>query len=130
MNALTDFKSLIERLEDSGARDKALTDAFLEVSTALADMLQLLEKQGPETAKTIAEALRSIKVDVSGQPELKMPEIKFPDMPAPVVNVTVPEFKIPAPVVNIERSGKKVNLTITPVRGVNGMATSYTITEN
>lgn len=121
---MVEIKDFLARVEDSAGRDKALNDAFLEVGTALAEILAMLEKQGPDTAKAIAAALKGITVSM-------------PKMDAPVVNVTVPEIKmpainIPAPNVTVqmpEGKHKKLNLTITPNRAANGMATSYSITE-
>ncbi len=119
---LEELPALVAKLQDTAGRDKALTDAFLEVGTALADILSMLEKQGPETAKAIASALGELKISVpeAKAPEFKMPELKMPDItiPAPVVNVSVPAQEY-----------RKVSLRITPKRGVNGMAEFYTITE-
>ena len=128
MNAmnLSELQAFLSKAEDYAGRDKALTAAFMEVSTALADILQMLEKQGPETAKAIAAALRDIKVSM---PEMKAPELK---MPAPQVTVNVPEFKFPPIKVEMPTEAKrpKLRLSITPVRAANGMATSYTISED
>jgi hypothetical protein len=123
---LNDLQKLVDQLQDRAGEQKALRDAFLEVGTALADILQMLEKQGPDTAKAIAAALKDIK--------LSMPEIKAPEftLPAPQVTVNVPEFKFPPIKVEMPAEAKrpKLRLSITPVRAANGMATSYTITED
>lgn len=126
MNLADGLKELVERAENSVGRDKALNDALLEMGTALADILQMLEKQGPETAKAIAAALRDIKVSM---PEMKAPEV---NIPAPQVTVNVPEFKFPPIKVEMPAEAKrpKLRLSITPVRAANGMATSYTISED
>jgi hypothetical protein len=116
---LEELPALVAKLQDSAGRDKALTDAFLEVGTALADILALLEKQGPETANAISSALKELKIT--------MPEAK-----AQQVNVTVPEITVPAPQVTVNvpaQEHRKLSLKIVPKRGVNGMAESYTITE-
>jgi len=131
MNAMniTDLQSFLAKMEESASRDKVFSDALLEVGTAMADMLGMLEKQGPETAKMIAAALRDIKITV---PEQKMPEFKMPDIKVTVPEIKLPEMKMPAPQVTVnvpKQEHRKVSLRITPERAPNGMATSYTITE-
>lgn len=70
---IEDLPALLKKIEDRSGEQEAMRSTMLEIGTALADMLQLLERSGPETAKAIAAALGG----------LKLGEIK--------ANVTVPQ---------------------------------------
>lgn len=92
--SLADLQDFLAKVEDSAGRDAALREAFLEVGSAMADILSLLEKQGPEMAKAIAQALKDIKVDA----QEKGSEIRIDVKPTPVeVNVAAPIVHVAAP---------------------------------
>lgn len=94
--SLDDLQAFLDKVRDGAARDNALREAFLEVGTAMADILGLLEKQGPELAGAIASALKHLKV----QAELQAPEIRVEVNPTPVeVKVAAPTVNVQAPVV-------------------------------
>lgn len=104
---LNDLPKLLQQLEDRAGEQKALKDAFLEIGSSLADILSLLEKTGPDTAKAIAAALRGIRVEAT----MKAPDVTINVKPTPVevtvqparVDVTVqaPDIQVAAPVVHI-----------------------------
>lgn len=71
--SIEDFPALLKKIEDRAGEQEAMRSTMLEIGTALADILQLLERSGPDTAKAIAAALGG----------LKLGEIK--------ANVTVPQ---------------------------------------
>lgn len=97
---LSDLQAFLAKIEDHAGRDALMREAFESVGTAVADILELLEKQGPEQIKAIAEALKGIKLAV----EMKAPEVRINVQPTPVeVN---PVINLPAPVVTLQTSGK------------------------
>ena len=98
-DVLGDLKGVIEKLQDYAGRDQSLREAYLEVGTAVADVLALLEKQGPDMARAIADALKNIKLD------MKAPEIRIDVSPTPVeVRVAAPIVNVAAPVVNMPQA--------------------------
>ena len=88
---LKDLAALADRLEGIEARYKALETAILENGQAMAEILEALRTQGPDTAKAIAAALKNLTVNMPEPkaaqinvtvPEIRMPEITMPAMPA------------------------------------------------
>jgi len=53
---------VVKQLQDRAAEQEALRATMLEIGTALSDIVQLLEKSGPETAKAIATALKNVRI--------------------------------------------------------------------
>ncbi len=84
---IEDLPKLLSKLEDRAAEQEAMKSAMLEISTTLADLLALLEKQGPETARAIADSLKSLTINQAA------PTITIPPSPAPVVTVMEKEDK-------------------------------------
>jgi hypothetical protein len=96
------------------ARAKSFERALAQISTSLADLVELAENK-PNDSGALIEAIKAIKF-----PEF--PQIKFPSQPAPAVNVQVNptpitvEALIPsqpaqaAPVVNVD-NGQGVGAT-------------------
>lgn len=82
---LKELADLADRLEGIEARYKALETAILENGAAMAEILEMLSKQGPDTAAAIADALKGIKFTLPPMPEAKPAQ----------VNVTVPEIRMP-----------------------------------
>lgn len=111
---INDLPELLKQLQDRASEQKALKDAFLEISSTMADILAMLEKSGPDTAKAIAAALRGIRIEAT----TKAPDVSVNVKPTPVevtvqparVDVTVqaPDIKIPAPVVHFMPAEKTV----------------------
>lgn len=88
---LEDLAAVVKKLEDHDARYKMLETAIMEQGAAMAEILELLTKQGPDTARAIAAALKNLTVNMPEPkaaqinvtvPEIRMPEIKMPAMPA------------------------------------------------
>lgn len=79
--ALADIAASLERQDELAEAIKA---SALEVSTPLAEMLEALQRLGPELTKSLTAALAAM-----------------PRQPAPTVQVEAPPAQ-PAPVVNIE----------------------------
>jgi hypothetical protein len=78
---LEELPGILKKLEDFSGRDKALLDAFNEHSSALADILDAMTKQGDTVADAVAKALKSVHLQMAA------PEVKV-NVPAPVVNIT------------------------------------------
>lgn len=106
---LDELSALIKRLEDSDARYKMLETAIMEQGAAMAEILELLTKQGPDTARAIGDALKNLKITMPEPkaaqvnvtvPEIRMPEIKFPDMPAAPAASDWKTLKVSIPQVN------------------------------
>ena len=88
---LEDLAAVVKKLEDHEARYKMLETAIMEQGAAMAEILELLTKQGPDTARAIAAALKNLTVNMPEPkaaqinvtvPEIRMPEIKIPAAPA------------------------------------------------
>ena len=88
---LEDLAAVVKKLEDYDARYKMLETAIMEQGAAMAEILELLTKQGPDTARAIAAALKNLTVNMPEPkaaqinvtvPEIRMPEITMPAMPA------------------------------------------------
>lgn len=72
---IKDLQTILDKIEDRAGEQEAMRSTMLEIGTALADIVQLLERSGPDTAKAIATALKSVRIgDIN--------------VPAPVVHVT------------------------------------------
>lgn len=111
--ALVDrVEKLADRLEtqDRGGMVKSLATEVQAQSATLADLLEAINKQGPEFAKQIAQALGGLT--------LKAGDIK------PEISVTVPKFEIPAPAA----AGRPKRIVIEPERASNGVARRYVLT--
>lgn len=121
MNAplnMADLTAFLKKAEDYAGRDKALHDAFMEVSTALADILQMLEKQGPETAKAIAKALQDIKFTC----ELKAPTVNIDVKPTPVqVNVQPAKVEVQLMPAAPDKGGWKFDFETAPSGAIKSM---------
>ena len=85
---LKDLAALADRLEGIEARYKALETAILENGQAMAEILEALRTQGPDTARAIAAALKNLTVS--------MPEPKAAQINVTVPEIRMPEIKIPA----------------------------------
>ena len=131
MTSMKDIAEFLQKAEDYAGRDKALREAFIEVGTAMADIVSLMEKQGPDTAKAIAAALKGISLSV----ETEAPNIKIDVKPTPIevkvsptpieVTVQAPDIKIAAPVIHVMPSEKgggwKFDIDFTPNGAIKGM---------
>jgi len=111
---LNELPALVEKLQklDRDLDLAAIKTAILGTEEAIADMA---EKLGPELAKAIAEAL------VKG-----LSGVKLGGGEAPIVNVTVPKFDIPSPV--LAKADVPTRMTVDVERAVNGMAKRYSVT--
>jgi len=85
---LQDLAALADRLEGIEARYKALETAILENGQAMAEILEALRTQGPDTAKAIASALKNLSVN--------MPEQKPAQITVNVPDIRIPEIVLPA----------------------------------
>lgn len=101
---LNELSALADRLEGIEARYTALETLIQENGHAMSEILELLSKQGPDTANAIADALRSLHIMLPEQkaaqvnvtvPEIRMPEFKFPPAAAAsdwsTLRVSVPQ---------------------------------------
>lgn len=117
---LNELSALIKRLEDSDARYKMLETAIMEQGAAMAEILELLAKQGPDTARAIGDALKNLKITMPEPkpaqvnvtvPEIRIPEIRMPDFPtaAPAASdwktlkVSIPQVNGPDRVMTITK---------------------------
>ena len=87
---LNDLPALLKKFEDHDSRYAALQEHVIEMGQAMSDVVALLEKQGPLLADAIAKGMAEA-----------MKGLKFPEAKAPAINVSVPPFDIPAPVVQV-----------------------------
>lgn len=107
-----DRASVIRRLEGQAAEQEAMRAMVLEISTALADMMQMMEKAGPETARAIVAGLKELKLTAAAAQPINVDApvtVNVPQTPVQVdapVTVNVPPA--PPPVIHlIEKAGKK-----------------------
>lgn len=91
---INDLPKRFEAIESRLSGLDAQADAYLEIGTALADILTMLEKQGPANAKSIADALKQVHLSLDTK---ELSAIK------PEINVTVdaPPVTVQAPEVNV-----------------------------
>lgn len=82
----TALADLVDAMERRGTEQllEAARSAAMEVGTPLAEMLEAVQRMGPELARSLAAALAQVKAE------------------APVVNVTVP---VPEVIVELPRAG-------------------------
>lgn len=57
-----DLMQMLQRIESADAAQEAQRELIIELKTAIVDLVDLLEKQGPMTAKAVAEGLRSAQL--------------------------------------------------------------------
>ena len=115
---ISDLPKRFEAIESRLSGLDSQADAYLEIGTALADILTMLEKQGPANAKQIATALQDVRLTLGTKEiEALKQEVRLtvdaPDVtiaPAEVnvtnqvtvqpadVNVRAPDVKVSAPV--------------------------------
>ena len=112
---LKELADLAERLEGIEARYKALETAILENGAAMAEILELLTKQGPDTAKAIADALRNLK-------------FTLPDSKPAEITVNVPEIKVPQQLAPVIQMNDWTTLKVTAEQS--GPNRKYTITKS
>jgi hypothetical protein len=107
MDAKQSLQKLIADFQAKQFRDgeaKGLVDTIGgEIKTQLAPLFTGLAQ---ELTDALREAIKDIKVE--------MPEITFPDIPAPIVNVPAPNVNVPAPVVNVSPAAVHIPETIFP----------------
>lgn len=113
---IDELPKLAADLKEKFAQVENLNGAFLEIGTALADILALLEKQGPDTAQAIAGALKGISLS------LQAPSINVSPTP---VEVRVDAPPMPAPVIHLmereQKGGWKVTFENGPYGEIKGM---------
>lgn len=85
---IEELPALLAKLEDRAGEQEAMRATMLEIGTTLADLLQLLERSGPDTAKAIAAALAGLKLGEI-QANVNVPQPLVQIMPAqPVMGWT------------------------------------------
>jgi hypothetical protein len=98
-------------MEDEPVEHKALA----EISTAMADIVEMLEardkQRGAELAKSLAEALAKV----------------MPKQVAPVINYTPPPAQKPTVLIKPQSAKSDINLRIGVVRNLDGTAKTYLI---
>ena len=62
LTKIEELPALLKKLEDRAGEQEALRSTMLTIGTALADLLQLQERSGPDTAKAIAAASAGLKL--------------------------------------------------------------------
>lgn len=90
--------------KNDGDRNKILENISGDLSKSLAPVLQDLAKNSKLSTDDIRQALAEAI-------QINLPEIKMPDIPAPVVNVPAPIVHVPAPTI----PAPKVTVQPTPV---------------
>ena len=131
MKQIEDIKSLLDAMSNRGAEMKAFEGLLGEISTALADLVSLLEqdiKADKAVAKAMdpkvlvesfAKALALGLAEAMGklpQPTLTMPEIKMPT------------FELPAPVTTAVEPWKALKVTINRDEYGGGPMRGFTVT--
>lgn len=80
--------------KNDGDRNKILENISGDLATSLKPVLADLAKNSKLSTDDIRQALAEAI-------QINMPEVKMPDIPAPVVHIPAPIVNIPAPIVNI-----------------------------
>jgi len=84
MKALDDIQTLLTAMQDRGAEMRTFEGLLSEISTALADILSVMEKPADERAesKQMSELVRAVS-----NLSLKSPDVRVNVQPAPVTVV-------------------------------------------
>lgn len=115
---ISELPQRLQTIEARLAGIDAQTTA-LEIATAMADILSVLERQGPSNAQAIAKALREVRLTMDAQElEAIKPEIHV-NVETPVVNVqpaqvnVQPHVSVSAPDVNVQPANVTVESPVT-----------------
>lgn len=115
---LDDLAALADRVESGLAEIKQVRDSMstdiLQLGQSMAEILDLLQRQGPDTAKAIAQALANLKIQAA------TPSINLsPNFTLPALRMDPIEVRLPTPT----QDARKLALTVTvekdPVTGAN-----------
>lgn len=78
---IEELVDLAKQLQDRAEDQNAVRATMLEISAALADLLQMVERSGLDTAKALAAGLNEVRMG-----DIHMPPAVV-HVPAPIVNV-------------------------------------------